>query len=108
MKRFRHEKKKLMTMKNDAMRLRIADDDDDDDDTLTQKKKRQKIASQMCVFDWLPDEILEMILEAVPWDLDDILRSVNHRWHSIIQPLTFFHISAGATSLHTKLIQFII
>lgn len=50
-----------------------------------QTKKRQKIASQMCVFDWLPDEMMLKILEAVPWQLDGILRAVHSRWRACIQ-----------------------
>ena len=49
------------------------------------QKKRQKTAPQICVFDWLPDEMVVKILTRLPWQLDGIVRAVDSRWRDCIQ-----------------------
>ena len=39
---------------------------------------------KLCVFGWLPDEVLLMILEGLPWQLDGITRLVCRTWWAVI------------------------
>lgn len=71
MKRSRHENEKIGTTVTTTK------------SELTTPAKKSKVV-EVSVFDWLPDEIVEMILKQVPWELDRITRLVRRRWHGCI------------------------
>ncbi len=65
------------------------------------KKKPKPVVP--CLFDWLPDELVEHVLEAIPMELDIVTRLVCVRWCVVIErrwnPVSRAYATCGVTSM---------
>lgn len=74
MKRSRNEDQIATTATNDVTPATAAKG------TGPTQKKRQKTCAVNC-FEWLPEEMVQAILEQVSWKLDGVLRLVHSTWY---------------------------